>query len=134
MEKKTSRIIQAGIGTALTRLAKDETVPPWIVRSIRARSPGLARLAARNYLNVGVEEKSRSYSSRRGQTEVPPKPAEVVPGDVDKAVEAYARSLVTYTARYGRGSTELLLRSAAWPRSLPCCSKAPIWPLCRRNC
>jgi hypothetical protein len=133
MEKQTTQIIQAGIGTALTRLGKDDTTPSWIVRSIRARSPDLARLAVRNYLYVNVTSKSRNLS-RRVPIEIASKPSAVVPGDVDKAIEAYARSLVTYAARYGRDSTQLLLRSAAWSRSLPCCSKAPIWPFCRRNC
>lgn len=134
MEKQTTKIIQAGIGTALTRLAKDDATPSWIVRSLRARSPDLARLAVRNYLYASETAKSRNDPSRRVRSEIAAKPAAPVPGDVDKAIEAYARSLVTYTARYGRGSTEVLLRSAAWWRSLPCCSKAPIWPFCRRNC
>lgn len=126
-------MIHAGIGTALTRLAKDDTTPSWIVRSIRARSPDLARLAARNYVYVNVTSKSRN-PSRRVPVEIASKPSTVVPEDVDKAIEVYARSLVGHAARYGRDSTEVLLRSAAWPRSLPCCSKAPIWPFCRRNC
>jgi len=132
MEKQTTQIVQAGIGTALTRLAKDDTTPSWIVRSIRARSPDLARLAVRNHLYV--TSRSRPYPSRQLRIEIAPKPSALAPGDVDKAIEAYARSLVIYAARYGRNSTELLLHSAAWSRSLPCCSKAPIWPFCRRNC
>lgn len=130
---KQAQIIQAGIGTALTRLAKDDTAPSWIVRSIRAHSPDLARLAVRNYLNAAAG--SQSDASRgRARIEIVPKPSAAVHGDIDKAIEAYAHSLVTYAARYGRGSTEVLLHSAAWSRSLPCCSKAPIWPFCRRNC
>lgn len=134
MDKQTTQTIQAGIGTALTRLAKDDATPSWIVRSIRAHAPDLARLAVRNYLYVNVTTKSRYYPSRRLRIGIASKPPEVVPGDVDKAIEVYARSLVTYAARYGRDSTEILLHSATWWRSLPCCSKAPIWPLCRRNC
>jgi hypothetical protein len=134
MEKQTTQLVQAGIGTALGRLAKDDTTPSWIVRSIRARSPDLARLAARNYQYVNVTAKSRNYSSRRVRTAIASKPSAVVSGDVEKAIEAYARSLITYAARNGRGSTELLLHGAAWWRLLPCCSKAPIWPFCRRNC
>jgi hypothetical protein len=134
MEKQTTQMIQAGIGTALTRLAKDDTTPSWIVRSIRARSPDLARLAVRNYLYASVAAKSRNDPSQRIRVESAPKLSADVPGQVDKAIEAYARSLVTYTARYGRDSAEILLHSAAWSRSLPCCSKAPIWPFCRRNC
>ncbi len=134
MEKQTTKAIQTGISTALERLAKDDATPSWIVRSIRARSPDLARLAVRNYRYANAPLKSRNEPSGQVQTDSAPNPAAVVPGDVDNAIQAYARSLVTHTTRYGRGSTEVLLRSAAWPRSLPCCSKAPIWPFCRRNC
>jgi hypothetical protein len=102
----------------------------WIVRSLRARSPDLTRLAVRNHLQLT----SARYASRRLKIAIAPRPSALSPGDVDKAIEAYAHSLTVYATRHGRASTELLLRSAAWSTSLPCCSKAPIWPFCRRNC
>jgi len=123
--KQLKKAIQTNMFNALDRVARSNEVPTWVIRSIRARIPDLAertvtpRAASRASVTFAVAKDA---------------PEQFSPQDIQEAIQSYARSIVRQSAIHGRQSTQLLIQSAAWRKSLPCCSKLPLWPACRPDC
>jgi hypothetical protein len=112
IEREVRTKLRNEITAEVSRLAKEGNTAPWIMRYLRARTPDLATLGARNVLR---SPEHRDYNIR-------------------DAVQSYRDLLQTYQAVHRRTQVDMLVHSASWRRSLPCCSKAPIWPLCRAGC
>jgi hypothetical protein len=123
--KQRKQAIQTNMLNALDQVAKDNAAPAWVIRSIRARIPDLVERAVIPRAASGASDELAVAKEA---------PEQFSPKDIQEAIQSYARSIVRQSALHGRQSTQLLIQSAAWRKSLPCCSKLPIWPACRRDC
>ena len=123
--KQRKKAIQTNMLNALDRVAQSNEAPAWVIRSIRARIPDLAEHA------VTPRTASRASAAFAVAKDAP---EQFSPQDIQEAIQSYARSIVRQSAIHGRQSTQLLIQSAAWLKSLPCCSKVPLWPACRPDC
>jgi hypothetical protein len=123
--EQRKKAIQTNMLNALDQVSKNNEAPAWVIRSIRARIPDLAEQA------VIPRVASRASGALAVARDAPD---QFSPKDIQEAIQSYARSIVRQSALHGRQSTQLLIQSAAWRKSLPCCSKLPIWPACRPDC